>query len=269
MNNFVTSIKEPRSHPCSLQWNTSWRQLVTSDSTCKSQSTFLFIYSSAHFTPDNPHPLTLCALDQCMKSLIHLIFLHVYSVVSLFSADWCWTCRVLQCSVLTSLAAFGSDTQEKVMSHMEATSAGVRPNRAPSWMNRSHWNIAGRNQQQATPLSTNYIHTAESIIWLNVIVLETAATGWWSVCLPFLQCGSTLSRYDPFSTGWKQCRYPSAPDPGSLFWRAEAENIQTKTWKRVLEPCDQFSNSVVMRMCHTVYLWVWCCRWSLCCLLLG
>lgn len=167
-----------------------------------------------------------------MKSWIHLIFLHVYSVVSLLFADWCWTC--LRCSVLTSLAALGSDTQEKVMSHMEATSAGVRPNRAPSWMNRSHWNIAGRNH-----LSTNHIHvgrfnTAESIIWLNVIVLETAATGWPWVCLPFLQCGSTLSRHDPFSTGWKQCRYPSAPDPGSLFWRAEAENIQTKAWKRVL-----------------------------------
>ena len=41
--------------------------------------------------------------------------------------------------MLTSLAAFGSDTQEKVMSHMETTSAGVRPSLAPSWMNRSHW----------------------------------------------------------------------------------------------------------------------------------
>ena len=40
--------------------------------------------------------------------------------------------------LLTSLAAFGSDTHEKVMSHMEATSAGVRPNLAPSCMNRSH-----------------------------------------------------------------------------------------------------------------------------------
>lgn len=40
--------------------------------------------------------------------------------------------------VLTSFAAFGSDTQAKVMSQVETTSAGVLPRRAPSWMNKSH-----------------------------------------------------------------------------------------------------------------------------------
>lgn len=40
--------------------------------------------------------------------------------------------------ILTSLAAFGSDTQAKVMSQVETTSAGVLPRRAPSWMNKSH-----------------------------------------------------------------------------------------------------------------------------------
>lgn len=41
--------------------------------------------------------------------------------------------------ILTSLAALGSDTHENVISHIDTTSAGVRPNLAPSWMNRSHW----------------------------------------------------------------------------------------------------------------------------------
>lgn len=40
--------------------------------------------------------------------------------------------------ILTSLAAFGSDTQAKVISQVETTSAGVLPSRAPSWMNKSH-----------------------------------------------------------------------------------------------------------------------------------
>lgn len=40
--------------------------------------------------------------------------------------------------ILTSLAALGSDTQAKVMSQVETTSAGVLPRRAPSWMNKSH-----------------------------------------------------------------------------------------------------------------------------------
>lgn len=45
--------------------------------------------------------------------------------------------------ILTSLAALGSDTHENVISHIDTTSAGVRPNLAPSWMNRSHWRAEG------------------------------------------------------------------------------------------------------------------------------
>lgn len=50
--------------------------------------------------------------------------------------------------ILTSLAALGSETQAKVMSQVETTSAGVRPNRAPSWMNKSHCKRPKCKQQE-------------------------------------------------------------------------------------------------------------------------